>query len=83
MQESTRFRASASKWDQSVVGSVTKLKAAVAQTISYDIGLLEIVIADSLPITPTGKISKAELAKQAGTLQQAGRPSGAAGGSRT
>jgi long-chain acyl-CoA synthetase len=62
---------------------VTKLKAAVAQTVSYDIGLFEIVIADSLPITPTGKISKAELAKQAGTLQQAGRPSRATGGSRT
>jgi long-chain acyl-CoA synthetase len=61
----------------------TKLKAAAAQTAPYDIGPLEIVIADSLPITPTGKISKAELAKQAGTLQRAGGASRAVGSSRT
>jgi long-chain acyl-CoA synthetase len=62
--------------------AVSKLKAAVARTAPYDIEPLEIVIADSLPITPTGKISKAELAKQAGTLQQAGVVSPTAGTAR-
>ena len=42
------------------------LKAAIAGETPYDLGLLTIEIVESLPMTPTGKISKAELAARAG-----------------
>jgi long-chain acyl-CoA synthetase len=44
---------------------VSKLAAAIARDVPYDLSALEIVVADSLPMTPTGKISKADLADQA------------------
>ena len=41
------------------------LKTAIAREVTYDLSPLEIVVAQSLPMTATGKISKAELAEQA------------------
>jgi acyl-CoA synthetase (AMP-forming)/AMP-acid ligase II len=41
------------------------LKAAIAQNLPYDLTGLGIEAMDELPMTPTGKIAKAELARLA------------------
>jgi len=43
------------------------LKAALAGTVPYELGPLRVHIVAELPMTPTGKISKAELAARWGT----------------
>ncbi|MBB5751850.1 class I adenylate-forming enzyme family protein [Prosthecomicrobium pneumaticum] len=40
------------------------MRDAIAGTVAYDLAVLEIRITDSLPMTPTGKISKAQLAER-------------------
>jgi long-chain acyl-CoA synthetase len=47
--------------------SVDALRAAIASAVSYDVALLDIRLVKELPMTPTGKISKAELAVLAQT----------------
>lgn len=47
--------------------SADALRAAIAPAVSYDVALLDIRLVKELPMTPTGKISKAELAVLAGT----------------
>ena len=42
------------------------LKAAIAGQTPYDLALMTIEIVEALPMTPTGKISKAELAARLG-----------------
>lgn len=45
---------------------VAHCKAVLAQRTPYDIGLLEIRVVEEMPMTPTGKIAKAELAQRLG-----------------
>ena len=42
--------------------SAEALKAAIAGKVSYDIAPLRVTVVEALPMTPTGKIAKAELA---------------------
>jgi acyl-CoA synthetase (AMP-forming)/AMP-acid ligase II len=64
----------------------TALKAAIAGRVAYDLAPLVVSIVAELPMTPTGKISKAELAAQwsaaqAGAVQPSADGRSAAHGS--
>jgi acyl-CoA synthetase (AMP-forming)/AMP-acid ligase II len=41
-----------------------EIKRAIAPKLAYDVAPLEIRVVSELPMTPTGKISKADLALQ-------------------
>ena len=45
---------------------IERAKAVLRQRTPYDIDRLEIVVVDEMPMTPTGKIAKAELAQRLG-----------------
>jgi acyl-CoA synthetase (AMP-forming)/AMP-acid ligase II len=47
----------------------TALVAAIAGEVSYDVGLMDLRVVSAMPMTPTGKISKAELAATAEPAQ--------------
>jgi acyl-CoA synthetase (AMP-forming)/AMP-acid ligase II len=47
--------------------SADALRAAIVSAVPYDVSLLDIRLVKELPMTPTGKISKAELAVLAQT----------------
>ncbi|WP_375462905.1 class I adenylate-forming enzyme family protein [uncultured Methylobacterium sp.] len=50
------------------------LKAAIAACVPYDLAPLAVVVVSELPMTPTGKIAKAELARSDAALRAAEAP---------